>query len=123
MEVQTIKQHQMIVIQLKGELDAHSVTLFEPHSQHVLDVAELPVAFDLSDVEFIDSSGIGMLVFMVKRIWAQQRKVCLVGMQGQPARLITMLRIPQSIPCYSSIEEFLALCQTKNTAAASERLS
>lgn len=121
MKVQTTTQQNLFIVQLSGELDAQSVNQFEPYSQQVLAEPLLPVAIDLSMVSFIDSSGIGLLVFLVKRIWAQQRKVCLAGLQGQPQRLMTMLRIPQSIDCYASVEDYIAQSHQVKTATVSGR--
>lgn len=121
MKVQTTTQQNLFVVQLSGELDANSVNQFEPYSQQVLSESCSAVAIDLSGVDFIDSSGIGLIVFLVKRLWAQHRKVCLAGLQGQPQRLVTMLRIPQSINCYASVDEFLVQCQQGGAAVVSGR--
>lgn len=121
MKVQTTTQQNLFIVQLSGELDAQSVSQFEPYSQQVLTQSLLPVVIDLSTVSFIDSSGIGLLVFLVKRIWSQQRKVCFTGLQGQPQRLMTMLRIPQSIDCYVSVEDFIAQSHQGKAAIVSGR--
>lgn len=91
------------IVQLKGELDAQSVAGIETQYPNSLWQGSTAVVIDLSDVSFIDSSGVGMLVFLIKRLWANQRQVCLAGAQGQPARLLSMLRIQQSIPCYETV--------------------
>lgn len=96
------------IVQLKGELDAQSVAGFEAQYPNSFWQGSTAVVIDLSDVSFIDSSGVGMLVFLIKRLWANQRQVCLAGAQGQPARLLSMLRIQQSIPCYDTVPASLA---------------
>jgi anti-sigma B factor antagonist len=95
------------VLQITGDLDAASVNNFEQQCPISFWQISNPVVVDLSGVTFIDSSGVGMLVFLVKRLWAQQCQVSLAGLQGQPARLVTMLRIQQSIPCYDSVQSCL----------------
>ena len=52
---------------------------------------------DLSSCGFIDSSGIGTLVFLFKRLVASGRTMRLSGLSGQPLDLITFLRIDQVI--------------------------
>jgi anti-anti-sigma factor len=95
------------VVQLSGELDAQSVTTLEQQCPASFWVGAEPIAIDLTHVSFIDSSGIGMLVFLVKRLWSNDHLVSLTGLHGQPARLLTMLRIHQSIPCYESVEAYI----------------
>lgn len=108
MDIQTTTFHSARVLQLAGELDAQSVNQVEQQFPTGLWGDSRYVAIDLTAVNFIDSSGVGMLVFLVKRLWAAGRQVCLVGLQGQPARLISMLRIEQSIPCYESVSAFVS---------------
>jgi len=107
MDILTTTYQNARVLQLAGELDAQSVNQVEQQFPSSLWGDTAYVAIDLTAVQFIDSSGVGMLVFLVKRLWAAGRNVCLVGLQGQPARLLSMLRIPQSIPCYESVADFM----------------
>jgi anti-anti-sigma factor len=95
------------VVQLSGELDAQSVAVMEQHCPASFWAGHEPIAIDLTDVSFIDSSGIGMLVFLVKRLWLNDHLVSITGIHGQPARLLTMLRIHQSIPCYESVDDYI----------------
>ena len=88
------------VCHLSGDFDASAV------SDHQLkDVFENLVSgwdgdieVDLSDVHFMDSSGIGAIVFLFKRLNASARKLHLSGAVDQPLQLIEMLRLHKSIP-------------------------
>ncbi|MEO1067007.1 MAG: STAS domain-containing protein [Pseudomonadota bacterium] len=51
------------------------------------------VEIDLIDVEFIDSSGVGGLVFLYKRLLANGFKLSVHNVGGQPLRLLTHLRM------------------------------
>ena len=56
------------------------------------------VVLNLEDVPFIDSSGIGAIVFLFKRLKVQQRNMRITGVTGQPAELFRMLRVHKAIP-------------------------
>lgn len=103
MDVLTAMVDSTRVLQLRGDLDAKTVHHIDQDFPESLWADDSQVAIDLSQVNFIDSSGVGLLVFLVKRLWARQRSVCLVGLHGQPARLITMLRISQTVPCFDCL--------------------
>lgn len=51
------------------------------------------IVIDLSGVNFIDSSGIGGIVFLYKRLFALGRQLTLINADGQPLRLLTHLRM------------------------------
>ena len=48
---------------------------------------------DMSDVEFIDSSGVSAIVALYKHLAGVGHTLRLRGMQGQPRQLITYLRV------------------------------
>jgi len=122
MDIHTETMTNACVLQITGELDAASVNNFEQQCPSNFWQKANPVVVDLSGVTFIDSSGVGMLVFLVKRLWAQQCQVSLAGLQGQPARLVTMLRIQQSIPCYDSVQACLNSLDGQSNVANVGRL-
>lgn len=51
------------------------------------------VVIDMSNVEFIDSSGVGGLVFIYKRLLESGRKLTLVNLPPQADQLLTFLRL------------------------------
>lgn len=51
------------------------------------------VIIDMSAVEFLDSSGVGAIVFLFKRLTAAGKSLCIRGAKGQPLQLLTFLRL------------------------------
>ena len=96
-----------LVVNIEGEFDAYQVSQlrdeFEFYSQ-----GERNIIVDISLVNFIDSSGIGALVFLYKRLIARDYTLTIVGAQGQVAELFTMLHLNRSIKCSDSIKQYLA---------------
>lgn len=95
-----------LVVTLEGELDAKSVTVLRPCFEELADAGKA-VVLDLSEVSFVDSSGIGAIVFLFKRLQARSLKVSVVGLRPQPRELFQMLRIHKAILCYDSLKGFL----------------
>lgn len=95
-----------IAINLEGEFDTCVVAQqrddFENFSRSKKDVV-----VDLTDVYFIDSSGIGAIVFLYKRLICQQHHLSIVGLSGQPKDLFEMLHLDKTLACFDSIEEFI----------------
>lgn len=85
------------LIKLAGAFDAAAAADARPRLDTVIE-GDGDVVFDLSDVDFIDSSGIGAIVFLFKRLTAKGRGLRLAGVHGQPLQLMEFLRIPRVIP-------------------------
>ena len=51
-----------LVFHFTGQLDAYSEKQFMEYAADVLKANKLPVVFELSKIDFLDSSGLGALV-------------------------------------------------------------
>lgn len=92
-----------------GDFSAHTANRMRPLFEDLTQKTEqVLVVIDVSSVAFIDSSGIGALVFLYKRLTSQSRKLVLVGLSGQPEETMRMLRINRILKNYDSLEECLA---------------
>ncbi len=87
-----------LVVKLCGEMDALGCTKIRTGLEQITDTENTNVSLDLSQVSFLDSSGISAIVFLYKRLKAQGRTLIIVGVQGQPQELIKLLRIDSAIP-------------------------
>lgn len=59
------------------------------------DADELTV--DMSQVNRLDASGVGALVYLFKRLKNVQRTLKIVGVHGQPEAVIRLLRLEKAI--------------------------
>ncbi len=77
---------------IDDDLDASCVTRVRPHIERLAEAGE-DVVLDLSNVGFVDSSGLGALVFLHKRLVAKGHKLKIIGLKGQPLQLFTNLHL------------------------------
>lgn len=77
---------------IDDDLDASYVGRVRPQIERLAEADE-DVVLDLSKVQFIDSSGLGILVFLHKRLAAKGHKLKIVGLKGQPLQLFTNLHL------------------------------
>ncbi|WP_370978447.1 STAS domain-containing protein [Agaribacterium sp. ZY112] len=85
-------------IKLSGEFDAGGCKEIRKElEQLVSDHVGKELELDLSQVSFIDSSGIGAIVFLYKRMLENNGGVKLKNVHGQPKELITLLRVDKAI--------------------------
>jgi anti-anti-sigma factor len=87
-----------VILTLEGEFDALAVADARPMIEGIVANSDADVVMDFAKVNFLDSSGIGCLVFLFKRLYAHKRSLTLTGLRDQPQRLIQSLRIDKAIP-------------------------
>jgi anti-anti-sigma factor len=78
--------------EIDDDLDAAYVSRVKPHIDRLAQADE-DVILDFTKVEFVDSSGLGALVFLHKRLISNGHKLKVVGLRGQPLQLFTNLRL------------------------------
>jgi anti-anti-sigma factor len=87
------------LISVAGEFDAAGCQEYKQHWSELIEQTESQsLILDLSQVTFLDSSGVGAIVFMFKRLKQKEVDMCLSGAQGQVQELLELLRIYQAIP-------------------------
>jgi anti-sigma B factor antagonist len=92
-------QHTQVVqgdrttLKVRGELDALSSRALRPTLDDVVAARPQKLTIDLSDLRLIDSSGVGALVWLYKRIRADGGVVEFVGLCAQPLAIFKLLRL------------------------------
>jgi anti-anti-sigma factor len=101
------------VIAIRGELDLHTAPQLEESVEAALENSERPLAIDLSACEFIDSTGIALIV----RAWRQLSddangapagRFALCGLSDQVQRLFQITGLESLIPMHDNLDEALA---------------
>ena len=83
---------------LTGQMDAVAVERQRPGFADIAENENRDVVLDFSKVDFVDSSGIGAVVYMYKRLSARGHTLTISGLNGQPLELFRFLRIDKTIP-------------------------
>jgi len=86
-----------LIIKLSGEMDAQGCSKIRPDLEQITLLQQPHIIIDINLVSFIDSSGIGAIVFLFKRLKEQNRSMQIIGVQGQPKELMQLLRMDSAI--------------------------
>ena len=93
------------MLNFTGQLDAYSEKQFTTYINDVLDSNQLSVVIDLTNIDFIDSCGLGAMVQAAKKCSQSKRAFKVVG-NPRVVQTIKLVRL----------EEFLHLAPDLNTA-------
>ena len=93
------------MLNFTGQLDAYSEKQFTTYINDVFDSNQLSVVIDLTNIDFIDSCGLGAMVQAAKKCSQSKRAFKVVG-NPRVVQTIKLVRL----------EEFLHLAPDINTA-------
>jgi anti-anti-sigma factor len=78
----------VVHVRIEGELDVSTAPELISCLKGLLTDEVSGFVFDLSELQFVDSSGLGVLVMATKRVRAEGKKLVLVSPRSQVARLL-----------------------------------
>ena len=88
-----------LIVELTGDFDALGSREIREGLENITSQTTPEVVFlDLGGVSFIDSSGVGSIVFLFKGLRKRCRRLEITGVHGQPRELLELLRIHKAIP-------------------------
>ena len=80
-------------LSIEGQLDAVSVSDLRLELDKLVAARPKSVEVDLSQLRLIDSSGVGALVSLYKRVRAQGGNVVIKGVRDQPLAIFQLLQL------------------------------
>ncbi len=95
MEYWTTRTGQTVTLKIAGELDALTVPEIRAEIDQIAAEGGEKVIVDLSGLRLVDSSGVGAIVSLFKRVRAEGRQFEVTGIQGQPMQIFQVLRLDQ----------------------------
>jgi len=92
----------------EDRLDSASAPTFKQYFLDTVNENCQKVVLDLSNVLFMDSSGLGVLISSLKHL-NSQGSIILIGIQANVQALMTLTRMDRLFPQYESLEQALSL--------------
>jgi len=86
------------VLEIDGTLDAVTAPDLRTVVDQLVNERRKSVTLELSSLRLIDSSGVGVIVSLFKRIRANGGQVKIVGLRDQPRAIFRLLRLDRVFP-------------------------
>ena len=86
------------VLKIDGTLDAVTAPELRPTLDSIVAEGRKKITVELSSLRLINSSGVGVLVSLFKRVRANGGEVRLVGLRDQPLAIFKLLRLDRVFP-------------------------
>lgn len=106
MEISLNIKKNTLTARLFGELDHHTAKEVKNSIEEVIKNKEIKnLIFDFTNLDFMDSSGIGVIVGRYKLINSLGGQVVIVGTKNNIKKLLTMSGIDKIIKIFNTAEE------------------
>jgi anti-sigma B factor antagonist len=96
------------LISLRGEVDIYTAPRFKEHLLELLDGGATGVVVDLSEVTFIDSTALGVLIGGVRRLHEAEGRMALVVATRPVERVLTITGLDRVFTIHSTREAAVA---------------
>ena len=108
LEYEKTEEKDVTVFSLKGNLDALTAPSLKKEIEALLAARRIHVVLDLHGLELIDSSGVGAIVSLFKRVRTLQGDVKIARLAGQPAEIFKLLRLDRAFEIFDAVESAVA---------------
>lgn len=98
------------VLSLRGNLDALSATEMRREIDALVAEQRSPIVLDLAGLELIDSSGVGAIVSLLKRMrtLTPPGEVKIAELRGQPLQIFQLLRLNRAFDLCATVAEAIS---------------
>ncbi len=105
LDFDTSTQDRWEVLSVRGEIDAYTSPRLRERLSELMDQDRFDLIVNLEGVEFMDSTGLGVLVSALKRAKEHQGDVALVCTSPQILRVLAITGLDRVFQVRSSVDE------------------
>jgi anti-sigma B factor antagonist len=100
---------EVVIAHLTGELDLAGAPNAGERIAESVPTSARGLVIDMSELEFIDSSGVAMLFGLVRRLSSRRQELRVVAPQGRPvARVLEIVEFERAAPVRSDVDAAVA---------------
>lgn len=100
-----VEKNDITVLSLKGSLNALTAPDVKADIDAMVAEKRLKVVVDLEGLDLIDSSGVGAIVSLFKRLRMVGGDVKIAALRGQPKEIFRILRLEKAFDIVATVED------------------
>ncbi|WP_116112393.1 STAS domain-containing protein [Austwickia chelonae] len=105
LEVATREEDGIAVVSVSGDVDVSNAVRLRDGLDKVLITGQSRLVVDLSDVPFMDSTGLGVLIGRLKVVRARRGSMRLVCAEPRMLRVLSITGLDTVFPMYATVAE------------------
>lgn len=84
---------EFLVLYPKGELDVYNTKKFKEKSIRFYEKDKKDILFDCKDLEYLDSTGLGSLIYILKEVEKNDNKIVIENLNPQIMKLFKITKL------------------------------
>ena len=105
LDVQPTQKQGATVLALRGEIDVYTAPRLRQAITDVIDSGAANVILDMEQVDFLDSTGLGVLVGALKRAKSKDGVLSIVATQDKILKIFDITGLNKVFPMHGSVDE------------------
>lgn len=107
-DIEVIERDECAVLAVTGELDVATAPRLRQEAVRLSAAGNNNLVVDLSGVDFLDSTGLGVIVGVVKRVRTHGGELAVAGAENHVRKVFEITRISDVLPMFASRDEACA---------------
>jgi anti-sigma B factor antagonist len=109
LSVQLEEQDDWALARVQGDIDIATAPRLREQLVSLVSKGRTRVVLDLTGVDFLDSTGLGVIVSVLKRTRTHGGDLRLVGRQDNLVSLFQLTGLDRTLPLFGSVDEAIAV--------------
>ncbi len=105
MESEKIIKNDVVIFRIKGDIDAYSSPSLKDKIVKEIEGGTKKLVLNLTNVDYIDSAGLGVLVALLKRIKKEQGVLRIAGLKPNILKIFQLTRLNQIFDIFNTEEQ------------------
>ena len=107
-DVETTERDGVNVLTLRGEIDVYTAPQLRQTIVDLVDGGATNIVVDMRKVEFLDSTGLGVLVEGLRRIKSKDGDLSIVATQDKILKIFDITGLNKAFSLHASVEEAMS---------------
>jgi anti-anti-sigma factor len=107
MELKIRKNQEVYIVDITGEMDLYNSYKLKELIAKMLERSVKGIILNMEEVEYIDSSGIGALIYISSTVKKQNVRLFITNIHGSVKKVIELTKLMGFFPITNSLEEAL----------------
>jgi anti-sigma B factor antagonist len=108
LDVETSARDDVSIVTLRGEIDVYTAPRLRQTLIDLVDAGRTNIVVDMEKVDFLDSTGLGVLVGGLKRVKDREGSLKLVATQDRILKIFDITGLARVFPIFGTLEEALS---------------
>ena len=109
MELKIRKNNDVYIVDVSGEMDLYNSYKLKDLIAKMIERQVKCIVLNLEEVEYIDSSGIGALIYICTTLKKKNLPLYITNIHGSVKKVIELTKLMGYFPIANSVEEALAM--------------